>query len=87
MAEIEIYTQPLCPYCARAKRLLEQKGVAYREIDAPPGSPAREEAIRRSGGRRTVPQIFIDGQAIGGCDDLYALEAAGKLDALLQKAA
>jgi glutaredoxin 3 len=87
MAEVEIYTQPLCPYCARAKRLLDEKGVAYREIDAPAGSPAREEAIRRSGGRRTVPQIFIDGMPVGGCDDLYALEAAGKLDALLNKAA
>ena len=83
MANVEIYTQPWCPYCARALRLLQTKGVAFREIDAPNGTPAREEARRRSGGQTTVPQIFIDGAAIGGCDDLYALDAAGRLDALL----
>ena len=82
MAEIEIYTQPWCPYCARAVNLLARKAVAFREIEAPNGSPERSEAIRRSG-RRTVPQIFIDGIAIGGCDELLALERAGKLDALL----
>jgi|UniRef100_A0A8J4M6L9 glutaredoxin 3 len=87
MPKIEIYTQPLCPYCARAKRLLEQKRVAFVEIDAPHGTPARAEAIRRSGGRSSVPQIFIAGRAIGGCDDLYALDAAGKLDPLLHQAA
>lgn len=87
MPKIEIYTQPLCPYCARAKRLLEQKRVAFEEIDAPHGTPARAEAIRRSGGRSSVPQIFIAGRAIGGCDDLYALDAAGKLDPLLHRAA
>jgi len=87
MPKIEIYTQPLCPYCARAKRLLEQKQVAFEEIDAPHGTPARAEAIRRSGGRSSVPQIFIAGRAIGGCDDLYALDAAGKLDPLLHQAA
>ncbi len=87
MPKIEIYTQAFCPYCARAVRLLTQKGVAFEEIDAPAGSAARAEAMRRSGGQRTVPQIFTDGQAIGGCDDLHALEAAGKLDRLLHKAA
>ncbi len=87
MPKIEIYTQALCPYCARAVRLLTQKGVSFDEIDAPSGSAARAEAVRRSGGRVTVPQIFIDGQAIGGCDDLLALDAAGKLDPLLHKAA
>ncbi len=87
MPKIEIYTQPLCPDCARAKRLLEQKRVAFEEIDAPHGTPARAEAIRRSGGRSSVPQIFIAGQPIGGCDDLYALDAAGKLDPLLHRAA
>ena len=87
MPKIEIYTQPLCPYCARAKQLLEQKRVAFEEIDAPHGTPARAEAIRRSGGRSSVPQIFIAGRAIGGCDDLYALDAAGKLDPLLHRAA
>jgi glutaredoxin 3 len=83
MAEIEIYTQPFCPYCTRAVALLTQKGVAFQEIDAPHGSATREEAISRSGGRTTVPQIFIDGAHIGGCDDLLALDGAGKLDRLL----
>jgi glutaredoxin 3 len=84
MPDVEIYTQPWCPFCARAISLLASKGVAFREIDAPNGSPAREEAIRRSGGRRTVPQIFINGRHIGGSDDLIALERAGKLDPLLR---
>jgi glutaredoxin 3 len=87
MPKIEIYTQAFCPFCARAVRLLTQKGVTFEEIDAPAGSAARAEAARRSGGGRTVPQIFIDGEAIGGCDDLHALDAAGKLDPLLHKAA
>lgn len=84
MPVIEIYTQPYCPYCARALRLLQGRGAAFREIDAPQGTPEREEAIRRSGGRTSVPQIFIDGKHIGGCDDLLALDAAGKLAPLLQ---
>lgn len=83
MAQVEIYTQFLCPYCARAMALFDKKGVAYTEHDAPHGSAARKAAIERSGGRTTVPQIFIDGRPIGGCDDLMALEAAGKLDPLL----
>jgi glutaredoxin 3 len=83
MAEIEIYTQPGCPYCARAVALLKEKGVKFREINAPRGTPARAEAIERSGGRTTVPQIFINNKPIGGCDDLMALERAGKLDPLL----
>lgn len=82
MAEIEIYTQPWCPYCARAVSLLTRKGVAFREIEAPHGSPERAEAVRRSG-RSTVPQIFVDGAAIGGCDELLALERSGRLDTLL----
>ena len=82
---IEIYTQPWCSYCERAKALLDDKGVAYREISAPHGTEEREEAMRRSG-RSSVPQIFIDGQHIGGCDDLLALERAGKLDPLLKAA-
>lgn len=86
MPDIEIYTQPWCGFCARAIALLTKKGVAFREIDAPAGSPAREEAVRRSGGRTTVPQIFIDGAHVGGCDDLLALERAGRLDKLLQAA-
>jgi glutaredoxin 3 len=83
MKTIEIYTQAFCPYCARAVNLLTEKGVTFREIDAPGGTPARAEARSRSGGRGTVPQIFIDGQHIGGSDDLLALDRAGKLDALL----
>jgi glutaredoxin 3 len=87
MPKVEIYTQPWCPYCARAKALLERKGVAYTEINAPHGTPERAESIRRSGGRTTVPQVFIDDRHIGGSDDLIALDRAGKLDPLLQAAA
>ena len=83
MPTIEIYTQPFCPYCARAKNLLAKKGAAFREIEAPSGTPAREEAMKRSGGRSSVPQIFIGGTHVGGSDDLAALDSAGKLDALL----
>lgn len=83
MPEVEIYTQPWCPYCARAVHILSGKGVAFREIDAPNGTPERAEATRRSGGRTTVPQIFIGGKPIGGCDELEALDRAGRLDALL----
>lgn len=83
MPHVEIYTQPWCPYCARAKRLFERKGVQFEEIDAPHGTAAREEAIRRSGGRTTVPQIFVDGQYVGDCDGVIELEAKGQLDALL----
>ncbi len=85
--EIEIYTQPWCPYCARAIRLLAAKGVPFREISAPRGTPERAEAIRRSGGRTTVPQIFIDGEAVGGSDELALLEANGELDRMLGIAA
>jgi glutaredoxin 3 len=84
MPEIEIYTQPWCPFCERAVHILGQKGVEFREIDAPHGSAARKEAMQRAGGRTTVPQIFVGGQHIGGCDDLMALDRVGKLDALLQ---
>ncbi len=83
MAVVELYTQPWCPFCARAKNLLDKKGVAYTEIAAPHGTPQRAESISRSGGRTSVPQVFIDGAAIGGCDDLLALDRAGKLDAML----
>jgi glutaredoxin 3 len=84
MPEVEVYTQPWCPFCARALSLLGSKGVAFREIDAPHGSAARQEAIRRSSGRTTVPQIFIGGRHIGGCDELVALDRAGGLDRLLR---
>ncbi len=83
MPKIEIYTQPWCPYCSRALNLLKQKGVAFQEIEAPGGSPARAEARQRSGGLTSVPQIFIDGKHIGGSDELRALDRAGELDALL----
>lgn len=86
MAEIEIYTQPGCPYCSRAMHLLDSKGAAFREIDAPHGTKERLESRERSGGRTSVPQIFIDGRHIGGCDDLMALDAKGGLDPLLQAA-
>jgi glutaredoxin 3 len=80
---VEIYTQPWCAYCARARNLLTGKGVAFTEIEAPHGTPARAESIARSGGRTSVPQIFINGAHIGGSDDLLALDRAGKLNALL----
>lgn len=83
MAQVEIYTIPFCPYCDRAKALLDRKGIAYQEMDAPSGSEARRAARERSGGRTTMPQVFVGGQAIGGCDDLMALDRAGKLDTLL----
>ena len=82
---IEIYTQPWCPFCERALALLDRKKVDYREIKAPHGSPERAESTSRSG-RSSVPQIFIDGKMIGGCDDLVALDRAGKLDPLIKAA-
>jgi glutaredoxin 3 len=83
MPKVTIYTTWLCPYCHAAKSLLKKKGVAFEEIEAPRGSTARDEAIARSGGRQTVPQIFIGETAIGGFDDLKALDQAGRLDPLL----
>jgi glutaredoxin 3 len=83
MAEIEIYTTPFCPYCARAKRLLDQKGVAFVEIDLWQFPERRVEMIERSGGRRTVPQLFVDGRSIGGSDELAELEQRGELDVML----
>lgn len=83
MAEVEIYTTFWCPYCSAAKALLAKKGVAFREIDAPNGSPARAEAISRSGGRTTVPQVFVDGVSLGGYDDIAALDRAGRLEPVL----
>ncbi len=83
MAKVEIYTQAFCPYCDRAMALLGRKGAEVSELNAPNGSQERRDAMSRSGGRSSVPQIFIAGQHIGGCDDLMALDRAGKLDALL----
>lgn len=83
MAKVEIYTKFTCGYCFRAKGLFKNKDIAFEETDISMGGPKREEMIQRSGGRTTVPQIFINDQHIGGSDDLAALEDAGKLDALL----
>ena len=87
MADVEIYTSPLCGYCMRAKRLLDKKGVAYRELDVWSDREAKAAMIQRADGRRTVPQIFINGKGIGGSDELAALERGGELDALLGAAA
>ncbi|WP_213992480.1 glutaredoxin 3 [Sodalis sp. dw_96] len=83
MANIEIYTKSTCPYCHRAKALLTRKHVVFQEIPIDGDADKREEMIKRSG-RNTVPQIFIDGQHVGGCDDLHALDARGGLDPLLK---
>jgi len=83
MATVIIYTTGYCPYCFRAKQLLDSKQVSYQEIRVDDDHAKREEMVNKSG-RRTVPQIFIDGQHIGGCDDLYALEDEGKLDNFLK---
>jgi glutaredoxin 3 len=83
MAKIEMYTKMFCPYCARAKKLLESKGAAFEEIDITMGGPKRKEMLERAPNHTTVPSIFIDGQHVGGSDDLAALEASGKLDALI----
>lgn len=83
MKPVEIYSSPLCGFCHAAKRLLNQKGVEYTEIDVLKEPARKPEMIQRANGRRTVPQIFIGETHVGGCDDLYALEQAGKLDALL----
>ena len=84
MPEITIYTKPGCPYCADAKHLLKKKGAAYREIDVAASRPEFDVMVERSGGRRTVPQIFIGATHVGGCDDIYALDARGGLDPLLK---
>jgi len=83
MAEIELYTTMFCPYCARARALLERKGVGYTEIDIIEEPARRDEMIQRAGGRTSVPQIFINGEHIGGSDELVALDRAGELDAKL----
>ena len=83
MKPVTIYTTPICPYCVRAKSLLGKKGVAYDEVDVMMDQKAREEMLAKSGGARTVPQIFIGETHVGGCDDLYALDREGKLDLLL----
>lgn len=85
-AKIEIYTSPFCGYCYRAKKLLEQKGAAFTEFDVMADSSLRDVMVKRAGGRSTVPQIFIDGRHVGGCDELYALDRQGGLDPMLKGA-
>jgi len=83
MKTVEIYTSPLCGFCHAAKRLLNQKGVSFSEINVLEQPDRKAEMIERANGGRTVPQIFIGETHVGGCDDLFALEQAGKLDPLL----
>ena len=83
MKPVEIYTSPLCGFCHAAKRLLDQKGVHFTEIDVLADPTRKPEMMQRANGRRTVPQIFIGQTHVGGCDELYTLERAGKLDPLL----
>ena len=83
MKPVRMYTTPICPYCVRAKSLLKKKGAEVQEIDILMDMQAREEMERLTGGARSVPQIFIGDTHVGGCDELYALEKAGKLDSLL----
>ncbi|MCZ8315590.1 glutaredoxin 3 [Phreatobacter sp.] len=83
MPEIVVYTKDFCPYCHAAKALLHKKGAAFTEIDIQKHPDRRPEMIAKAGGRTTVPQIFIAGQHVGGCDDIHALDEAGKLDPLL----
>jgi glutaredoxin 3 len=86
MTSVEIYTKQYCSYCHYAKELLSRKGVSFREIDVTGNRVMREQMVQRAGGRTTLPQIFIGAMYVGGCDELYALEDAGKLDPLLQQA-
>ena len=86
MASVVIYTRQFCGYCSAAKALLEKKGVDYVEHDATGNAALRAEMIDKSHGRATFPQIFIDGRHVGGCDDIHALDRAGKLDPLLKAA-
>ena len=83
MPQVTIYTTPICPYCTMAKQLLAKRAVPYTEVDVSRDPVARDALVAKSGGRRTVPQIWIGDTHVGGCDDLYALERNGQLDALL----
>jgi glutaredoxin 3 len=87
MQPVTIYTTAWCPYCSAAKSLLKDKGVAFQEIDVERVQGARGTMVERAGGRTSVPQIFIGETHVGGCDDLYALDRAGKLDPLLKDTA
>lgn len=83
MAKVEIYTGMMCGFCSAAKRLLKEKGVDFEETDVSFNSAKKQEMVARAGGRTSVPQIFIDDEHVGGCDDLYALESDGQLDGKL----
>lgn len=83
MATVEIYTKATCSFCRRAKTLLDMKKVSYQEFPVDRGGPKKDEMVARAGGRSTVPQVFVGGKHVGGCDDLMTLEQNGKLDALL----
>ena len=87
MANVEVYSTQYCPFCVRAKALLKNKGIAFTEIDVSRDSALREKMVELAGGRRTVPEIFINGKIIGGYDELHALEMAGELDSLLDEPA
>jgi len=84
MAKVEIYTTQFCPYCFRAKRLLQERGVEFTEIDVMMDGARRKEMMERAGGRRTVPQIFINGKHVGGSDELHVLDREGKLKPMLE---
>jgi glutaredoxin 3 len=83
MSQVTIYTKPFCPYCSRAKELLDDKGVSYTEIEAAFDPEKKAEMVQRSGGRMTFPQIFVGDRHLGGCDDIVALDRAGELDPIL----
>ena len=83
MAKVEIYTKMMCGYCVRAKRLLEMKNIPYEDIAVDIGGAKKAEMVQRAGGQMTVPQIFINGRHVGGCDELMSLEQQGRLDELL----
>lgn len=84
MADIEIFTSPFCPFCHRAKALLKKKGVAFTEVDVMMNAAKMAEMVEKSGGRQTVPQIFVDGQHVGDCTEIHQMDAEGKLDGALK---
>jgi glutaredoxin 3 len=84
MANVIVYSGPNCPYCVRAKALLSHKGIAYTEYNVREDADRFTEMLQKSNGRKTIPQIFINGTHVGGCDDLHALDAAGKLNSMLE---
>jgi glutaredoxin 3 len=87
VAKVEVYSTSYCPYCLRAKALLRSKGVEFEDIDVTDDPELRARMVKLAGGRRTVPEIFINGEIIGGCDELYELEVSGELDVLLAQSA